>query len=422
MEPVEYKKYGFMNGSEELDRVLAHFDIKSVGPYEALESDYTAKADLKIRSKNGKQFHIQLKKLYDLRYNHLLPSLLESFLDSKKHDEEFLLIIKTNKVSNQIIKKVKDFLREYQAEQLNWILIDESSLMRGIYQGKELSEKDQLKSIEHRTRNIDEFKNEIQAISFSPVQQWLLKHLLLNGIQDYPQNTFEREGDWWPYSCNENLADYKVLAKESGVSESSCFNFIKNLIQNDYLEKDKFSYRFKKIDQLFKTWLFSYMKDKRTEVYLEPIKPMNTLESWQNSALDVFYRYTRNSFSRIVMSGHMGTAGAGLSWSNEQSVIFHALSKDSNEFKGLMNELKLRFSEKTNSSIILNLNSMMYPVLQMREDVIKKVGRRDLGIFADPIQLYLDVHLHGARGNEQAEFIYNKILVRHFERWGWRLF
>ena len=75
--------------------------------------------------------------------------------------------------------------------------------------------------------------------------------------------------------------------------------------------------------------------------------------------------------------------------------------------------MRLRFSESNEDGILVHLQKSPYPVMKLLE-----IERKD-AIFADPIQLFLDVQYFGARGKEQSDYIYNKLLVKHFKRCEW---
>ena len=102
----------------------------------------------------------------------------------------------------------------------------------------------------------------------------------------------------------------------------------------------------------------------------------------------------------------------GLSWSNNQSVIFHADANDNEMLEQFAKRMKFCFSESSEDGIRMVLHKNDYPVLKVAR------GNREMNI-ADPIQLLLDVLYLGGRGKEQADYIYEKLLMKHFRRHEW---
>ena len=218
----------------------------------------------------------------------------------------------------------------------------------------------------------------------------------------------------WPFEPHRKIQDYKVLSKASGVSESSCYNFVKLLQDHEYLLIDDYSYRFKNLRRLFDMWEANYLSSRKEEIYLSPIKPMESIESWRERAFHLFHEMSfefEKNF-KVVMSGHLACREMDISWSNNQSVIFHAPANDSEMLEIFAKRMKLRPSESSEDGVRMILHKNEYPVLKVAE------GHREMNI-ADPIQLLLDVLYLGGRGKEQAEYIYERLLERHFRRHEW---
>jgi hypothetical protein len=405
-------KYGFKH-NEELDEVLRSIDLGYHEEQFSFKADeLTSKLD-GVLSSNGKdRIHLQIKRMADLRYPNLLPSLLESYLDSRNENADFLLIVRTPKVPTSAKSRIEEYLLRYNfREGFNWIIVDDSGSVVGKFRGKDIKKEIKWSWGKSKNQLLPQIK-EKGSLSFSPIQQWLLKNLLLNGL-------YENRDDsgWksilWPREFNESLGDYKNLSVATGVSSSSCFNFIKHLVDLNYVSLNGSEYHFRNLDELFLLWSNKYLSEKKEEAYLTPIKPLMNIEEWRKSALVRYREFSLNNPSKIVMGGHLATKAMSLSFSNESSVIFYASELESNEFDYFLKSMKLRFSEKNEDGILVHLQKAPYPVMKLLE-----FGREE-GMFADPIQVFLDVQYFGSRGKEQSEYIYNKLLVKHFKRCGW---
>lgn len=354
---------------------------------------------------------IDLKKFNDLRYPQFFPALLESFLAGRESLDHrpILSLILIKKIPDDLYFKVKDFLSNYNIHQFDWLVYDESGKLIGEYRGEQIQR--QFKEKRELYKRSYEL-NQKQGLSFSPIQQWLAKVLLLNGIDK------ERNGGWdsflWPIEYNESIHDYKVLSKLSGVSESSCFNFIKLLEEKEFLKADRYEYQFRNLERLFSLWRNSNFSEKKEELYLVPRKPFNDIEAWRENASGNFVRFCReNEEFNVVMSGHLACHAQGLSFSNNKSAIFYVPKIEGGRFEHFLKEMKLRPDSSDESGIRIIVQKNEYPILK-----ISKI-RHGKFCFADPIQMMFDAEYLGGRGKEQADYIYEKLLLNHFRRWNW---
>lgn len=364
-----------------------------------------------------REYRIEFKKFHDLRYGNVLPSMLESHVSSflvrdEIHNIPVLLVARVKKISESFLNNALLFFGRYEGDErkvFNWIMVDDNGRLAGNFEGQIIDQMMRSKS----SNKIQTRKRELkQKLSFSPIQQWLLKCLLLNDIEREKRGRFREM--MWPFESHRKIYDYKILSKASGVSESSCFNFLKLLQEHEYLLIDVHRYRFQNLRRLFDMWEASYLSSRKEEIYLSPIKPMESIESWREKAFHMFHEmnfHFEKEF-KVVMSGHLACREIDLSWSNNQSVIFHADANNSEMLEQFAKKMKLRHSESSEDGIRMILHKNDYPVLKVAE------GHREMNI-ADPIQLLLDVLYLGGRGKEQAEYIYEKLLMKHFRDREW---
>lgn len=390
--------------------VLRGLDLNAAEIEEAEKDKLLGKVDGYLSSNRG-DYLIEIKKYHDLRYATVLPSMFESFASrrflrhdsrSRRVDLPILLIARVKKLSDSFLDNALEFFDRYESREFNWILIDDSGKLAGNFEGRILE-----RSIHKElNRKIELHKKEYkQKLSFSPIQQCLLKCLLLNGLSER----------LWPFEQQRKIYDYKVLSKFSGVSESSCFNFVKLLKEQEYLYIDGHEYHFRDLKKLFDMWEMNYSSSRKEEVYLSPIRPIISLEEWREEAFHYFHKVGHQTEKKlsVIMSGHLACRELDLSWSNNKSVIFHAIKDQEDVLEKFIKRMKLRISDSPEDGIRLVLHKNEFPVIQVAREL------RELNI-ADPIQLLLDVQYSGGRGREQADYIYERVLEKHFRSMGWK--
>ena len=403
----------------EIQRLLSPFSFKEIFQEIGLQikeireiekDDLLGKISGNVFFKN-REYQIEFKKYHDLRYGNVLPSMLESHLSSyyakdNKQEVPVLLIARVKKLSDSFLDNAIHFFNRYENKSFNWFMIDDQGRLVGQFEGQIIDKMVRLKSSNKIRHKKHESKHKL---SFSPIQQWLLKYLLLNDVE---KDLKEKFGSMlWPFESHKKIHDYKVLSKISDVSASSCFNFLKIMQTHEYLFIDEYKYYFRNLRKLFDLWEAQYLSARKEEIYLSPIRPMESIESWREKIFHLLRELNPNLKNKIVMSGHLACQKMDLAWSNNQSVIFH-VADDSEMLEKLIKKLKLRPSESPKDGIRMILHKNDYPVLKVAED------HREVNI-ADPIHLMLDVLYLGGRGKEQADYIFEKILKRHFKRNEW---
>ena len=357
---------------------------------------------------------IEYKKFSDLRYPQILTSLLESFLSQRVEVNNGELSIALIEIKRQfdrnkkeaLVDKVEVFLAKYNASKLNWLILDANGNLAGKVNSSRIDNKVHVQSYTERANKVIER----QSLQFSPTQQWLSKILILNGI-----NKSAEFHSLWPVKYKENIHDYKVLSKVSGVSESTCFNFIKLLEARSFLNLDKYEYQFNNLDSFFELWKSFSRSEKKKELFLTPRKPFGDMEMWQQHAASEFSEFcNKQARGQFVMGGHLACRAQGLDFSNNISSIFYVPSLNSEAFENLMSVMKVRSSDEKNGDIRVIVQKKEMPILKIDE-----IGE-SRHFFADPIQLMFDVEYLGGRGKEQSDYIYEKVLLKHFRSWQWQ--
>lgn len=406
---LKFNKISDSFSFEDLKLVLQKLDIEENLELESVELDKLMGKWICDFGFNSLQ--ISIKKFSDLRYSNFFPALLESYLAQHEMSAPrvSLSILLIKKIPDDLHFKIEEFLSRYNVKHFNWIICDENGKIVGEYKNSKI--KTQIKE-RRDLKNWSYELNQKQALSFSPIQQWLAKVLLLNGIDKGADRGWD--SNLWPIKFQESIYDYKILSKISGVSESSCFNFIKLLEERDFLVINRYEYQFRNLESFFSLWKNSVFSERKEELFLVPRKPFGDIDKWRESAPSNFVNYCSNFGNyNVVMGGHLACNAQGLSFSNNKSVLFYVPKIEGEEFEYFLKEMKLRPSSHDECGIRVILQKNEYPILK-----ISKIQNRHF-CFADPIQLMFDVEYLGGRGKEQAEYIYEKLLINHFRRWNW---
>jgi hypothetical protein len=109
----------------------------------------------------------------------------------------------------------------------------------------------------------------------------------------------------------------------------------------------------------------------------------------------------------IVLGGHHACHMLDLGRSNIRSVRLYV-----EEFADALRRLELVPTEGGSS-----LLEIVEP--KARDSVFRASIRRDRFNVADVLQLYLDLRSSAARGVEQSDFLFERVLEPHFRRAGW---
>lgn len=260
-----------------------------------------------------------------------------------------------------------------------------------------------IEELKLKTTSID--KKRKATINFSPNQQWLLKHLLLNGLSR----------QYWMESNIGNLSGSTNLSEASGIAQSACHDLLKSLENLGYLYIDKNRYRFRNIRQLLQQWNQKYNKQGTIEIFASPRDPSQSAEDlWQTSLHKLPYHQLSGRHYPILFSGTPALSSYGLRLSGDFSLMIHSSRKDSFDLDELFRFLNLVQSDKS-TSIKMILHDTYKPVLDVHtENQIDDP-------FVDILQLALDTAHFGGRGLEHSEKIYQKILYPFWTDNGWGL-
>jgi len=224
---------------------------------------------------------------------------------------------------------------------------------------------------------------------FAPKFQWLMKVLLLNGF----------EPEYWsgPAAPPRNVSE---LAKAGGVSQPYASKFVAAAEASGYIERSPIGFVIRRIESLLDEWAAAArFKPQGRRLHVAPMFPLEG-QSLQESILKRLRgQDDADNKPRAVIGGHFACELMHLGRSNVRSAMIY-INGRADEFLSAWDLAEV-------------------PQEQGHLEIVEPVSNQSIfdghglaqGIpICDIIQCYLDVRWSPARGREQADFIYEKVL------------
>jgi hypothetical protein len=231
-----------------------------------------------------------------------------------------------------------------------------------------------------------------RASLFSPNNQWLFKILLLSGI----------DSKYWggPPERPESISD---LSEVSDVPQPSVSAFVIKAEQEGFLKREPRVFLVQNHQELLDDW--SYALKNRRRVGAIGVRYLYPDESEENF-LRKLQSYCRAQEAKpLVVGGHLGCHLLGVGRSNVRSMRLYAAES----FDKVMSALDL-VEDKAESP---QLSLVVRPPV---DSVFRSAVRVNGVPVCDILHCYFDVRFSYARGKEQADYIYERILQPHFEK------
>lgn len=286
---------------------------------------------------------------------------------------------------------LQDYAQQYLPD-LNWILLDESGAGRLHIEGKD--EEDAV---------LDPLKKEsayhpgpAQGNLFSPKNQWLLKVLLLPGIDQRYWGGPDRK----PRGVGE-------LAEVSGVSQPSVSAFINRAERAGFLKRSANGFIIQRHQELLEDWAYALKHKGRDQVGLRFLYDNDSVERFLKRIRD-YCEKPKNSGKEapVVLGQHMACHLMGMGRSNVRSAFLYA-NRPQEE---ILSALDLVVDESRSAASVVLIGTPFQKVIFDGSVLIDDVPVSDI------VQCYLDVYHSIDRGREQAEYIYKKVLGPYFDR------
>jgi hypothetical protein len=231
---------------------------------------------------------------------------------------------------------------------------------------------------------------------FSPKSQWLWKLLLMPGI----------DSRYWS-GCESRPRSVSELVMCSGVSQPAVSSFLSRAERLGFLKRDAGRLTVINHRELLEDWMYASKHMRRQILGVRPLYGEPSEEELLRQLREYCSRERLdNGVSPVVVSSHLACRLLGLGRSNQRVAQLRVAGRPVPE---VMEALDLVPAAEGQA------------VLEMVADGLSDSAHRGCvrvdGVpVADALQCFLDVRLSHARGYEQSEYIYERVLRPHFER------
>lgn len=308
-----------------------------------------------------------------------------------KPKNRFLLAVLMGRMSKKAAADLQDYAQKYLPD-LNWILLDEFGVGLIHVDGKD----EELAVSASFKKESVHCPVSSQGNLFSPKNQWLLKVLLLPGIdQRYWGGPKQK-----PQSVGE-------LAEVSGVSQPAVSAFINRAEQAGFLKRSSKGFIIQRHQELLEDWAYALKHKGRDQVGLRFLYENDSEERFLKRIRD-YCKKPKNpgKGSPVALGQHLACHLMGMGRSNVRSAFLYANRPQ----EKILSALDLVVDE-SRSAVSLVLVRAPFPKSIFDSSVLID----DVPI-SDIVQCYLDVYHSIDRGREQAEYIYQKVLGPYFDR------
>ncbi|MEM7390708.1 MAG: hypothetical protein AAF492_00050 [Verrucomicrobiota bacterium] len=330
-------------------------------------------------------------KILNVYRSNVFPALVGDFILRYRNagpKVACLLAILLSRFSEKAIRDIKRYMDVYMPE-LNWLVMDE--------EGNGCTHVDQVEEsfvVERLKQGVTgERPRSSPGGLFSENNQWLLKILLLAGIGK----------QYWggPKELPQSISQLVVA---SGVSQSSVSSFIAKFESAGYLQRGPRGFRIHRHRELLNDWFHAI---KYNRVSPQPLQSLYGDELKEDVLLASIREYEdkkgENKGQSLAISHHLGCHLLGAGRSNVR--MGWLLIRESSEH--VLSSLNLAPSPSAVSNyyvVNISVSRSILPGAIMENGVP----------VCDVLKCYLDVRSSAARGHEQAEFLYERILHPHF--------
>jgi hypothetical protein len=343
------------------------------------------KPDLVVQ--RGNDLLLVEAKVANLYRSQVFPALVgDIILRAKASAGEgsgILIALLIKRMSDMAVNDLRSYAQDFLPE-LNWFLMDEAGNGVARIHGQD-------SALSLSPLQVDDSSGKAAAPQpslFSLNNQWLLKMLLLPGI----------DPKYWG-GAEEIPSSIVGLAKAARVPQPSVSSFISRFEQAEYIRREKGALVVVRHRELLDEWFYACKGSQAERV---PVKSMygDDPERFLRRIRD----QSRNPDSPdMIVSYHLACHLRGVGRSNVR--VGWAYSCRSLEI--IMRDYDLVEDKSPSPSFWIVPGKAM---------AVKR-GAVDVGGIpvCDILQCYLDVRESHARGQEQADYILNEILMPHFE-------
>jgi len=234
---------------------------------------------------------------------------------------------------------------------------------------------------------------------FAPRHQWMLKLLLLPGL----------DRKYWGGPAMQ-ARSVSALAEAAGAAKSHAWNLVALLEQRGYLRREAGRFQFPGLRRLLDDWCAHVRLRPDKVIRASPAYPERSAEKALSRILTGMVRRDRAVAepgpADVIVGGHRACEILGLGRSNVRALHLYA-----DDLGAALRRLDLVPSE----------NEALLEIAQpkAKESVFRACPVVAGLPVADALQIYLDLRTSPARGIEQSDHVFDRVLEPHFKAVGW---
>jgi Holliday junction resolvase len=334
---------------------------------------------------NNNKLLIAEVKVADVYRSKVFPALVGDMIlraQSIGSDAEFMAALLLKKINNKAIRDLEQYADNFMPR-LNWFLLDESGRGIAVLKG-ELSD---ISVAPREAPQNNKFSPAIRGGLFSPSAKRMLKNLLLPGINP----------SYWGGSPKMPQGIVE-LAEMSEVSQPVVSSLVKRFEKAGYIKRINGVPKIIRHQELLDDWFYAVKHDNESQY---PVRSLYG-ESVKDIIEKIRLRYIQNNNQSAVIGHHMACHLHNIGRSSIKSSYIYTKQPISE----IMNDLDLA------------VDNSQSPALWIVQRNIESVFQGAVIInnlpVCDILQCYLDVRSSQARGQEQADYIMDNILIPQF--------
>jgi hypothetical protein len=307
---------------------------------------------------------------------------------SRPVQSRLLMAFLLQRMSRKAEEDLQEYARIYLPD-LQWIILAEDG--SGVIH---LDEHDERVSVSPLRDAVRPEYGADRGSLFSPNNQWLFKVLLLPGMDSNYWGGPSRKPD----SVSE-LADF------AGVPQPSVSAFVSKAEQEGFLKRDSKGFVVQHHQELLDDWGYALKNRARHAIGLRFLYPSEPEEKFLRNLRSYCHdRKDGRDSVRVAIGGHMGCHLLGLGRSNVRQARLYA----EGGVKDVLSALDLVEGPAASAQLSL--------VVRPNSGFVFRGAVESNGVWVcDVLQCYFDVRFSYARGREQADYIYERVLQPHFE-------
>ena len=380
------------SGQYLIERVSEMLQKRGAGSLQLPKDSGKGQADLIVRNGSG-DLKVECKEFRAYRESDFCSAIGDAILrfqhgrEKGRHSNNRLLLAF---LFQRMSRKAVDNLNQYSAEylpSLNWIILSQngSAVLR-------LDGHDEKINVPPFGDGFAKMVDVNRGNLFSPKHQWLFKLLLLPGM----------DSKYWggPASIPSSI---NALAMESGVSQSAVSSFISRAEREGFVQRSINGFQIQHHRELLEDWGYALKHGRSKGVGVRSLYGDDSEEALLNKIRP--YLGDHSNHPAFVVGGHLACHLLLLGRSNVRSARLYVRGSVSK----ILQELDLVVQESDSSPLRM--------VSLPGDESIFRCFVNAGGIpVSDVLQCYFDVRFSYARGLEQADYIYERVLKPHFER------